>query len=80
MRRQGILERWVGIGMLNDEVSEGAAEVKGLEYGVGVAREMERGYVSNGGGGKEWETDQVFPNYEKLMRRNGGEEGYTYVF
>jgi hypothetical protein len=23
--------------MLNDEVSEGATEVKGLEYGVGVA-------------------------------------------
>ena len=28
--------------MLNDEVSEGAAEVEGLEYGVGVAR-VERG-------------------------------------
>jgi hypothetical protein len=51
--------------MLNDEVSEGATEVKGLEYGVGVARKMERGYVSNGGGGKKWETDQVLPNYKK---------------
>lgn len=50
--------------MLSDKLSEGAAEVEGLEDGIGIARKMEQGYVSECRGGKG-ETHQVLPNYEK---------------
>lgn len=60
---------------MNDELSEGAAEVEGLEHGISVTRRMKQGYVSESGGRKEGETYQVFPNYEVYQREWEGRGG-----
>lgn len=65
--------------MLNDEISEWAAEVEGLEDGVGIAT---KSMSAEAGGGKGRDGPGVAKLRRGVVRwsEGGGGGGYTYVF